>query len=52
MAIQAQRDRAKSHVLRDNVHRAKRAVKLGLPGAAERLKDHQAKRQAFAGNGK
>ena len=42
MAIQAQRNRARLHVLRDNVHRAKRDVKRKLPGAAERLKAHQA----------
>ena len=48
MAIQAQRNRARLHVLRDNVHRAKRDVKRKLPGAAERLKAHQAVRLAFA----
>jgi len=40
------------HVLRDNVHRAKRALKLGSPGAAERLKAHQAARLAYAETGK
>ena len=40
------------HVLRDNVHRAKRAVKLKLPGAVERLKAHVATRLAFAETGK
>jgi hypothetical protein len=52
MAIQAQRNRARSHVLRDNVQRAKRAVKRGIPGAAERLKQHKAARLAFAETGK
>ena len=52
MAIQAQRNRARLHVLRDNVHRAKRDVKRGLPGAAERLKMHTAARQAYAASGK
>lgn len=52
MAIQAQRNRARLHVLRDNVHRAKRAVKLGMPGAAERLKAHKAARLAYAETGK
>ena len=37
MAIKAQKNRAKLHRLRDNVHRAKRAVKFALPGAAERM---------------
>lgn len=48
MAIQAQRNRARLHVLRDNVHRAKRDVKRHLPGAKERLKLHQAARLAYA----
>ena len=52
MAIQAQRDRARRHLLRDNVHRAKRDVKHGIPGAAERLKKHTAARVAFAQTGK
>jgi hypothetical protein len=52
MIIKAQRNRARLHVLRDNVHRAKRAVKAGLPGAKERLKAHQAARLAYAENGK
>jgi hypothetical protein len=52
MAIQAQRNRARLHVLRDNVHRAKRDVKRGLPGAAERLKAHLANRLAYAETGK
>jgi hypothetical protein len=46
MAIQAQRNRARAHVLRDNVKRAKRAVKRGLSGAADRLKQHKAARAA------
>jgi hypothetical protein len=46
MAIQAQRNRARRHVLRDNVQRAKRDVKRGLPGAEERLKAHVAARVA------
>ena len=52
MAIQAQRSRARRHVLRDNVHRARRDVKRKLPGAAERLKAHIALRLAYAENGK
>lgn len=48
MAIQAQRHRARRHVLRDNVHRARRDVKLRMPGAAERLKTHLAARLAYA----
>ena len=52
MIIKAQRKRARMHVLRDNVHRAKRAVKAGMPGAQERLKAHQAARLAFAETGK
>jgi|GEM_PF-1432549 hypothetical protein len=52
MATQAQRNRTKLHVLRDNVRRAKRAVKLRHPGAAERLKAHTAARLAYAETGK
>jgi hypothetical protein len=52
MAIQAQRNRARLHVLRDNVHRARRDVKLGRAGAAERLKAHLAARLAYAETGK
>jgi hypothetical protein len=52
MAIQAQPNRARLHVLRDNVQRAKRDVKRKLPGAAERLKAHPATRLACAENGK
>jgi hypothetical protein len=52
MAIQAQRNRARLHVLRDNVHRAKRDVKRKLPGAAARLKAHVAVRLAYAETGK
>jgi hypothetical protein len=52
MAIQAQRKRARLHVLRDNVHRAKRDVKHKIPGAGDRLKAHVAARLAFAENGK
>jgi hypothetical protein len=48
MATQAQRKRTKLHVLRDNVHRAKRAVKLRVAGAAERLKAHVAARSAYS----
>ena len=48
MAIQAQRNRARLHVLRDNVHRARRDVKRKLPGAAELLKAHLATRLAYA----
>ena len=47
MAIQAQRNRARLHVLRDNVHRARRDVKRKLPGAAERLKTHLATQVAY-----
>jgi hypothetical protein len=52
MAIKAQNNRAKLHRLRDNVPRAKRAVKLSTPGAAERLKMHLASRLAYAETGK
>jgi hypothetical protein len=52
MLIKAQRNRTRLHVLRDNVHRAKRDVKRGRPGAAERLKMHSAARLAYAENGK
>lgn len=48
MVTQAQKNRTRLHVLRDNVHRAKRAVKLRAPGAAERLKAHTAARVAYA----
>jgi hypothetical protein len=48
MATKAQRNRTKLHILRDNVHRAKRDVKLNLPGAAQRLKSHAAARLAYA----
>jgi len=48
MAIKAQKNRATLHRLRDNVHRAKRAVKRAIPGAAERLKLHLARRLAYA----
>jgi hypothetical protein len=48
MAIKAQKNRAKLHRLRDNVQRAKRAVKQAMPGAAERLKLHLANRLAYA----
>jgi len=51
MAIKAQRNRAKLHILRDNVHRAKRDVKLRVPGATERLKAHLAARLAYAETG-
>lgn len=46
MAIQAQRHRARRQVLRDNVHRARRGVKLRIPGAAEGMKTHLAARLA------
>jgi hypothetical protein len=52
MAIKAQRNRARRHVLRDNVHRAKRDVKRNLAGAAERLKMHLATQRAYAETGK
>jgi hypothetical protein len=48
MATKAQRNRTKLHVLRDNVHRAKRAVKLNVAGAKDRLKAHVAARLAYA----
>jgi hypothetical protein len=48
MATKAQTNRAKLHRLRDNVHRAKRAVKRATPGAAERLKMNLANRLAYA----
>ena len=47
MAIKAQKQRAKLHRLRDNVHRAKRDVKHAIPGAAARLKAHAAIRSAY-----
>lgn len=52
MAIKAKKNRAKLHRLRDNVHRAKRDLKHGLLGAAERLKMHSAARLAYAETGK
>jgi hypothetical protein len=52
MAIKAQRNRARLHILRDNVHRARRDVKLRHPGAAERLKAHLAARLAYAETGR
>ena len=52
MAIQAQRNRAKLHRLRDNVHRAKRDVKRRIAGAPARLKAHLAARLAYAETGK
>jgi len=52
MAIKAQRNRARLHVLRDNVHRARRDVKFNIPGASERLKVHLAARLAYAGRHK
>ena len=48
MAIKAEKNRARLHVLRDRVRRAKRDVKRKLPGAAERLKAHVAARLAYA----
>ncbi|MDQ6626852.1 MAG: hypothetical protein M3Z29_00140 [Pseudomonadota bacterium] len=48
MATQAQRNRTRLHVLRDNVRRAKRDLKLSRPGAKERLKAHTAARLAYA----
>jgi hypothetical protein len=52
MATKAQRNRTRLHVLRDNVHRAKRDVKRKLPGAVQRLKAHSAARLAYAETGK
>lgn len=52
MAIKAQKNRATLHRLRDNVHRAKRDLKHAIPGAAERLKLHLARKLAYAETGK
>jgi hypothetical protein len=52
MATRAQRKRTRLHVLRDNVHQARRAVKLKVPGSAARLKAHVAARLAYAEHGK
>ena len=52
MATRAQRNRTRLHVLRDNVHRARRDVKMHVPGAKERLKAHVAARLAYAETGK
>jgi hypothetical protein len=52
MPIKAQKNRAMLHRLRDNVHRARRALKLATPGAAERLKLHLARRLAYVGTPK
>jgi hypothetical protein len=52
MVTQAQKTRTRLHVLRDNVHRAKRSVKLRQPGAQERLKAHTAARLAYTSSHK
>jgi len=47
MAIKAQKHRAALHRLRDNLHRAERAAKRGITGAAELVKMHSSKRAAY-----
>lgn len=46
-AIAAHQHRATLHVLRDRMKRAKRDLKLGRPGAQQRLAAHAAKRAAY-----
>jgi hypothetical protein len=46
-ATAATRHRIRLHVLRDRVQRAERDVKRGLPGAAERVKAHRARRAEY-----
>jgi hypothetical protein len=46
-AIAAHKHRTRLHVLRDRLKRALRDQKRGLTGAAERVKLHQANRQAY-----
>ena len=46
-ATAAHKHRTRLHVLRDRVKRARRAEKLGLPGAADRLRTHRATRLAY-----
>jgi hypothetical protein len=45
--IGAHKHRTKLHVLRDRVKRALRDQKRGLPGAAERVAAHTAKRAEY-----
>ncbi len=45
--IAAHKHRTLLHVLRDRLHRALRDQKRGLPGAAERVLAHGAKRAAY-----
>ena len=46
-AIAAHKHRTMLHVLRDRVQRAQRDEKRGMPGAAERVAAHTAKRAAY-----
>jgi hypothetical protein len=46
-AIAAHKHRTRLHVLRDRVQRALRDLKRRLPGAAERVAAHRAKRAAY-----
>ncbi len=45
--IAAHKHRTRLHVLRDRLKRALRDVKRKLPGAAERVVLHRAKREAY-----
>jgi hypothetical protein len=46
-AIAAHAHRTRLHVLRDRLARALRDAKRGIPGAAERVLAHHAKRAAY-----
>jgi hypothetical protein len=46
-AIAAHKHRTRLHVLRDRVQRALRDLKRRLPGAAERVAAHRAKRAEY-----
>lgn len=46
-AIAAHKHRTRLHVLRDRLKRALRDKKRGMPGAAERVAAHTAKRSAY-----
>jgi hypothetical protein len=46
-SIAAHKHRTRLHVLRDRLKRALRDHKRGLPGAAERVTGHRAKRAAY-----
>ena len=46
-AIAAHKHRTRLHVLRDRLHRALRDAKRKLPGSAERVVLHRAKRAAY-----